>query len=89
MADCARLPIIRRPGLRFKQVTSLRTRRRRLAGAERGSRVLQCVLNCRCVRVRATEHAPRDTIRVLEHRHGLAESVERGASILLIIDHPW
>ena len=35
-------------------------RRRRLAGAERGSRVSQFVLNSRGNRMRATEHAPRD-----------------------------
>ncbi len=53
-----------------------------LAGAERGSRVLQFVLNSRCEWVRATEHAPRDPFRVLEHRHGLAEIVERGGGVL-------
>ena len=46
------------------------------AGAERGSRVLQGVLNIRCERMRAAEHAPRYPVRVLEHRHGLAEIVD-------------
>ena len=32
----------------------------RLAGAERGSRVMQCALDICCERVRAAEHAPRD-----------------------------
>jgi len=32
-----------------------------------------------CERVRATEHAPRDSFQFLERRHGLAEIVERGA----------
>ena len=52
-------------------------RRRCLAGAERGSSVLQIVLNSPGGRVRATEHAPRDPSRVLERRYGLAEIVER------------
>ena len=33
-----------------------------------------------CERVRATEHAPRDSFQFLERRHGLAEIVERGAT---------
>ena len=49
-----------------------------LAGAERGSRGLQFVLNPHCGRVRATEHTPRDSSRVLKRRHGLAEIVELG-----------
>ena len=48
-------------------------------GAERGSRVLQVVLNVHCERVCVTEDAPRDPGRILERRHGLAEIVERGA----------
>ena len=38
-------------------------------------------LNRKRDRVRAAEHAPRDPLRVLERRHGLAEIVERGASV--------
>ena len=53
----------------------------RFAGAERGSRVLQFVLNLRCGRVRATEDALGDPFRLLERRHGLAEIVERGAGV--------
>ena len=34
-----------------------------------------------CERVRSPEHAPRDSLRVLEHRHGLAEIVERGVGV--------
>ena len=30
-------------------------------------------------RMRAPKHAPSDPFRILEHRHGLAEIVERGA----------
>ena len=56
-------------------------RRQRLAGAERGSRVSQCDLNPRCVRMRATQHAPRDPCHVLERRHGLAEIIERAAIV--------
>ena len=44
------------------------------AGAERGSRVSQFVLNSLCDRVR-------DPFRVLERRHGLVEIVERGAVV--------
>ena len=51
------------------------------AGAERGSRISQSVLNRFCERVHATEHAPRDPFSVLESRHGLAEIVERGAVV--------
>ena len=58
-------------------------RRRRFAGAERGSRVLQGLLSHLCGRVRAAEHAPHDPFRVLERRHGLAEIVERGAVVLV------
>jgi len=48
----------------------------RFAGAERGSRVLQILLNLRCERMRATKHAPSYSSRVLKRRHGLAEIVE-------------
>ena len=67
-------------------VLALRTPRRRrwcLAGAERGSRVSQLVLNSRCNRMGATEHAPCNPFGVLERFHGLAEIVERGAVILV------
>ena len=53
------------------------------AGAERGSRVSQCVLNALCGRVCATEHAPRDAFRVFERRHGLAAIVERGVGVFV------
>ena len=39
------------------------------------------LLSLRCERVGATEHAPRDQIRVLERRHGLADFVERGVGV--------
>ena len=65
------------------KVFLLTLRRRRFAGAELGSRVLQGSLNPRCVRVRATKHAPRDAVRVLERTHGLAEIVERGAFVIV------
>ena len=69
------------------------TPRRRLAGAEYGSRLSQIVLNCRCLRVRAAEHAPRNRLDVLERSHGLADIVERGAgvppkSVPVIPPHP-
>ena len=44
------------------------------AGAARGSRGSQFVLNSLCDRVR-------DPFRVLERRHGLVEIVERGAVV--------
>ena len=49
----------------------------RLAGVELGSRVLHVGLNPNCDRVRPAKNAPRDRCRLLEHRHGLAEIVER------------
>ena len=49
-----------------------------LAGAERSSRVCQGTLNPLSGRVRASHHAPRDPLRVLERCHGLAAIVERG-----------
>ena len=58
-------------------------RRRRLAGAERSSRVSQGDLNPSCDRVRAAEHAPSDSLHVLERRHGLAEIVECRACVLV------
>ena len=58
-------------------------RRRRLVGAERGSLASQGPLNCRCERVRAPEHAPRCTLRVLEPRYRLAEVVERGGGVIV------
>jgi hypothetical protein len=57
-------------------------RRRRFAGAERCSRVLQFFLNSRCGRVRAAEHASCDPFRVLECRQGLAAIIERGALVI-------
>ena len=35
-----------------------------------------------CERVPSPEHAPRGPFRLLEHRHGLAEIVERGVGVL-------
>ena len=58
---------------------ALRRRRRRVAGAERGSRVSQGLRKTRCKRMRASEHAPRNTFRVLKRRHGLTGIVERRA----------
>ena len=52
-------------------------------GAERGSRLLQIRLNRHCGRVRAAEHAPRDSCRVFERRNSLAEIVERGAVVVV------
>ena len=43
---------------------------------ERGSRVLQIVLNHIRERVRAAKDAPSGPFRVLERRHGLAEIVD-------------
>ena len=60
--------------------TPLRTRQS-FAGVEHGSRVSQIALNIHCERMRAPEHAPRDPSRVLEHRHGLADIVERSAGV--------
>ena len=62
-------------------VLSLRAPRRRLAGAERGSCVVQDALKSSCCRVRAAEHAPCNPFRVLERRDGLAEMVERGGGV--------
>ena len=55
--------------------------RRRFADAEKRSRFLQILLNIRGERVHAAKNAPRDSPRVLERRHGLAEIVERGAGV--------
>ena len=51
-------------------------------GAERSSRTSQFALNPFCERVRASEHAPRYRLDVLERAHGLAEIVERGAGVV-------
>ena len=59
------------------------TRRRRFAGAERGSRFSQIELNIFCERMRATEHAPRGLFQIFEGRNGLAEITERGAGVLV------
>ena len=53
------------------------------AGAERCLRVLQGTLSIFYGRVRTAEHASRDPRRILEHRHGLSEIVERGAGVLV------
>ena len=54
-----------------------------IGAAERGSRVSQGFLMCRCDRVRAAEHAPRDPSHVLERLNGLAEIVKCGVDVLL------
>ena len=41
----------------------------------------QAAFDSFCKWVRATEDAPRDPFRVLEHRHGLAEIVARGGGV--------
>ena len=51
-------------------------REKRLAGTERGSRVLQCAFNRRGDRVRAAEHSPRDAFRLCERLHGLLDIVD-------------
>ena len=55
--------------------------RRFFAGAEVGTRVFQGAINIHCGWMRGAEHAPRATRHVLEHPHGLAESVERGGGV--------
>ena len=57
--------------------------RRRLAGAEGSSRVLQMELDPRCHRVRASKHAARGPFGVLERLHCLAEIVGRGAGAVV------
>ena len=69
------------------------TRRRLLAGAERGSRGFQGAPNRRRGRMRATEHAPCGPFHLLERIHGLAEIGERGAFVIaerrrVILSHP-
>ena len=59
----------------------LRIRRRRLAGAERGSCISQGPLDLTCGRVRAAEHAPRGRFNLLERIYGLAKIVERGGRV--------
>ena len=48
---------------------------------QEASGLSQEMFNLLYERVRATEHAPRGPFRVLEHRHALAEIVERGAVV--------
>ena len=50
---------------------------------EYGSRLSQAFLHVHCERVRASEHAPRDPLPLLERRHGLAEVVECRAVVLV------
>ena len=52
-------------------------RRWRLAGAERGSRGSQGCPHIRCERVRDSEHATCDPLRILERLNALAEIIER------------
>ena len=47
------------------------------AGAERGSRRSQGILNHCCERMHATKYASRGTFDLLERFHGLAEIAER------------
>ena len=54
----------------------------RFARAEHFSRVSQALLNLSCLRVRASEYAPRDPCRVLYHLHGLADIIECGSVVL-------
>ena len=44
---------------------------------------MQGKLNLRYHLMRATEDAPRGPVRLLEHRHGLAEIIERGAGVVV------
>ena len=54
----------------------------RLAGAERGLRVLQGIHNnLHCEGMRTAEHTPGDPFRVLNRRHCLADIVERGVGV--------
>ena len=55
-----------------------------VAGGESFTRILQGALNIPSERMRAAHHAPRNTSRLLEHRHGFAEIIERGAGVLTI-----
>ena len=55
--------------------------RRRVAGGKHFPRMWQGLPNLHCERMRATEHTPRDPIRVLERRGGLAEIGERRAVV--------
>ena len=55
--------------------------RRRFAGAEPGSRVLQAALSLFRERMRGAEDTPRDPFRVLEHVHGLALFFARRAGV--------
>ena len=76
---CCLLFYFRLPSIHFI-ILPFRTRRwLRFAGAERGSRVSQIVLNLYCERMRAPEHAPRGPFYFLERRRGLAQIVEGGA----------
>ena len=59
----------------------LLTRRWRLAGGERGSRLSQAELDYLYERVRPSKHAPRGPFRLLERRYGLAQIAERGVSV--------
>ena len=54
-----------------------------LRAGEHCPRISQFALKARRERVRATKDAPGDPLHVLERRHGLAEIVERGASVLV------
>ena len=64
-------------------VVHLCTRRRRFAGAEDCSRQLEFSLKPRREWVRASERAPRNSQRILERLHALAELVEGGGGVLV------
>ena len=74
-------------GVFTKLLVYLGTRRRRLAGGERGSRDSQIALHLYCERVRAAKNATRDPFRLLERRHGLFVIVERGAKSKSSVTH--
>ncbi len=59
------------------------TRRRRFAGGERGSRGSYIGLHVHRDRVRGSKHASRCPFNLFERRYGLAETVERGAGVLV------
>ena len=68
-------------------------RRRRFAGGERRSRVLQGPLKLHDAWMRAAKHAPRDRCHVLKRRYGLVEIAECGAFVIVercrvITPHP-
>ena len=61
----------------------LQTRRRRLAGGERGSGVSQGLIKSPFERMCAAKNTTPGPCRLLESRHSLAEIVERGGGVLV------